>query len=431
MNYQEAMQKINNRLAFGIKPGLERIEKLLHLLGDPQDQLKYVHVAGTNGKGTCCALVSSALQKAGYRTGLYTSPYVMDFRERFQIDGGMISEEELARAVGRVSAVSDEMEKGGETITEFEFITALAFDWFHRRSCDIVVLEVGLGGRFDATNVIKSPEAAVIMSIGFDHTAILGDSLSKIAFEKAGIIKQGTSVVLYPLQQEEARTVFQSLCDERGAALTIPEIDSLKKQSEGIGGSRFEYDGTALFTPFLGEHQLYNAVTAYRVLRLLQEKGFTISPQHIREGFQSAYMPARMEILSERPLVLMDGGHNPDCAVALRKAVEQFLPDKRIVCITGMMQDKDVEAYTAELAPLCAKVITVRAQESERALSAAALRDIAVKYCAQAVSAESIPAAVAEAFKGLSEEGALIICGSFFIQAEVRAELDKYVKKVK
>lgn len=430
MNYIEAMQKINNRLVFGIKPGLERIEKLLYLLGDPQDQLKYVHVAGTNGKGTCCALVSSALRKAGYRTGLYTSPYVMDFRERFQIDGEMISKEELAQAVERVSAVSDEMEKDGETITEFEFITALAFDWFHRKNCDIVVLETGLGGRFDATNVIKSPEAAVIMSIGFDHTAILGDSLSKIAFEKAGIIKQGASVVLYPLQQEEVFAVFQSVCNECGALLAIPEIDSLKKQSAGIEGSRFEYDHTALFTPFLGEHQLYNAVTAYRVLRLLQEKGFTILPQHIREGFQTAYMPTRMEILSKQPLVMLDGGHNPDCAVALRKAIGQFFLDKRIVCITGMMQDKDVEAYTAEIAPLCVKVITVKAQESERALSAEALRDIAARYCAQAIAAENIPAAVAEAFKGLSEEDALIICGSFFIQAEVRAELDKYVKKV-
>jgi len=431
MNYYEAMQKINNRLIFGVKPGLERIKKLLHLLGNPQDQLKYVHIAGTNGKGSCCALVSSVLQKAGYRTGRYTSPYVLDFRERFQIDGEMIPKEELAGVTERVSAVSDRMEKDGETITEFEFITALAFEWFYQKKCDIVVLETGLGGRLDATNVIKQPEVATIMSIGFDHTAVLGDTLSKIAFEKAGIIKQGTSVLLYPLQAEEVTSVFQSICDERGAALTIPETDSLTLQSAGIEGSHFTYDGVSLFTPFLGEHQLYNAITAYRTVQLLQRKGFSISPQNIKNGYEAAYMPTRMEIFSKQPFILMDGGHNPDCAVALRKAVEQFLPDKKIVCITGMMKDKDVPTYIREIAPLCTKMNTVHPYQNDRALSAGVLMEIAKKYCPEAGAFESIPEAVRDALQGLSEDSALVICGSFFIMEEIQAELDKYVKKVK
>lgn len=430
MNYIEAMEKINNRLVFGIKPGLERIGKLLHLLGDPQDQLKYVHVAGTNGKGTCCALVSSVLQKAGYRTGRYTSPYVLDFRERFQIDGEMISKEELAQVMERVSAVSDEMEKDGETITEFEFITALAFEWFYRSHCDIVVLEVGLGGRFDATNIIKPPEAAVIMSIGYDHTAVLGDTLEKIAFEKAGIIKPGSSAVLYPLQQEGVTAVIRSICEERGVGLTIPETDTLSLESADLDGSRFAYDGLSLFTPFLGEHQLYNAVTAYRVLRLLGEKGYIISRQNIKDGFEAAYMPTRMEIYTKQPLILLDGGHNPDCGAALRRAAEQFLSDKRIVCIAGMVVDKDVQAYMAEIAPLCERVITVRPYQNERALSASALMDITKPYCKDVKAADSIPAAVCEALQALSEDGALVVCGSFFMMAEIRAGLDKYVKKI-
>lgn len=198
MTYEEALQKINSRLRFGIKPGLERIEALCKKLGDPQKKPRFVHVAGTNGKGTTCTLIASVLTAAGYRTGLYTSPYVLDFRERFRIDGEMIPEAELIEEVKRVSPVADELEAAGDTVTEFEFITALAFDWFAQRDCDFVVLEVGLGGRFDATNIIDTPEAAAIASISLDHTAILGDTYAKIAFEKAGIIKRAATSCCTP-----------------------------------------------------------------------------------------------------------------------------------------------------------------------------------------------------------------------------------------
>ena len=210
MTYEEALQKINSRLRFGIKPGLERIEALCKKLGNPQKKPRFVHVAGTNGKGTTCTLIASVLTAAGYRTGLYTSPYVLDFRERFRIDGEMIPEAELIEEVKRVSPVADELEAAGDTVTEFEFITALAFDWFAQRDCDFVVLEVGLGGRFDATNVIDTPEAAAIASISLDHTAILGDTYAKIAFEKAGIIKKDGDVVLLQntrFRKEETKNV--------------------------------------------------------------------------------------------------------------------------------------------------------------------------------------------------------------------------------
>lgn len=197
MTYEEALQKINDRLLFGIKPGLERIRALCDALGNPEKRTRFVHVAGTNGKGTTCTLVANVLRAAGYRTGLYTSPYVLDFRERFRINGEMISKDDVIDEVARVASVAERLEAAGETVTEFEFITAMALDWFARQSCDFAVLEVGLGGRMDATNVIGVPEAAAIASISLDHTAVLGDTLEQIAFEKAGIIKPGGAVALY------------------------------------------------------------------------------------------------------------------------------------------------------------------------------------------------------------------------------------------
>ena len=196
MTYEEAIEKIDSRLLFGVKPGLKNITALMGLLGNPQDTLRFVHVAGTNGKGTICTLAASVLRESGYKTGYYISPYVLDFRERFQINGEMIPKEELAEEVERIWPFIEEMDRRGQYITEFECITALAFDWFARKKCDVVVLEVGLGGITDATNIIQTPAAAAITSISLDHTAILGDTLEKITAEKAGIIKAGGRLAL-------------------------------------------------------------------------------------------------------------------------------------------------------------------------------------------------------------------------------------------
>ena len=230
MTYEEALKTVNHRLRFGMKPGLERIQMLLERLGNPQKQLRFVHVAGTNGKGTTCTLLAGALQAAGYRTGLYTSPYVLEFRERFQINGTMIPKEELIQQVQRVADAAQSLEAAGEDVTEFEFITALAFCWFAQRQCDIVVLEVGLGGRFDATNVIDVPEVAVIASISLDHTAVLGDSVEQIAFEKAGVIKPGGTVVCYPDQQLEAEEVLRQAAQERGADFRLAPLSMIREQ---------------------------------------------------------------------------------------------------------------------------------------------------------------------------------------------------------
>lgn len=422
MTYEQAMEKVNHRLRFGIKPGLERISALLEKLGNPQKQLKFVHVAGTNGKGTTCTLIAGALKAAGYRTGLYTSPYVLEFRERFQIDGKMIPEEELIQQVQVVSAAADEMEAKGETITEFEFITALALRWFAHRKCDIVVLEVGMGGRFDATNVIDVPEVAAVASISLDHTAVLGDTVGQIAFEKAGIIKPGGTVVCYPDQKPEALLVLEEAAKERGANFRLAQLSMVKEQERSIYGTLLLYRAEPLLVPFVGQHQVKNAVTALTALEVLQEKGWKISLRAIQEGFAQARIPARMEILGRDPLILLDGGHNPGCAAALRDVLTQHLSGKKLVAVMGMMADKDSRTALSILAPLFSAVRTLR-PENPRSLSAEELAEEAAVWCEDSQPCQEGAQALAEAEKLAGEDGAVIVCGSFYLAAEVRPML--------
>lgn len=422
MTYEQAMEKVNHRLRFGIKPGLERISALLEKLGNPQKQLKFVHVAGTNGKGTTCTLIAGALKAAGYRTGLYTSPYVLEFRERFQIDGKMIPEEELIQQVQVVSAAADEMEAKGETITEFEFITALALRWFAHRKCDIVVLEVGMGGRFDATNVIDVPEVAAVASISLDHTAVLGDTVGQIAFEKAGIIKPGGTVVCYPDQKPEALLVLEEAAKERGANFRLAQLSMVKEQERSIYGTLLLYRAEPLLVPFVGQHQVKNAVTALTALEVLQEKGWKISMRAIQEGFAQARIPARMEILGRDPLILLDGGHNPGCAAALRDVLTQHLSGKKLVAVMGMMADKDSRTALSILAPLFSAVRTLR-PENPRSLSAEELAEEAAVWCEDSQPCQEGAQALAEAEKLAGEDGAVIVCGSFYLAAEVRPML--------
>ena len=424
MTYEEALQKINSRLRFGIKPGLERIEALCKKLGDPQKKPRFVHVAGTNGKGTTCTLIASVLTAAGYRTGLYTSPYVLDFRERFRIDGEMIPEAELIEEVKRVSPVADKLEAAGDTVTEFEFITALAFDWFAQRDCDFVVLEVGLGGRFDATNVIDTPEAAAIASISLDHTAILGDTYAKIAFEKAGIIKKGGDVVLYPVQDPSVFETIESACNERGAHLHIPDEKNMQVNGTALTGTALTWRGLPLTLPFTGAHQVHNAATALTVLDVLREKHANITDEALQKGFASAYIPARMEILSQKPLALLDGGHNPGCAFALHEVLKTHLSGRHITAIMGMMADKDSMRYLELTAPHFERIITVQPQ-NPRSLSAEALADEAKHFCKDVQPAQSMKDAIEKAT--VSGDEVLVICGSFFLASEIRdLAIEKY-----
>lgn len=423
MNCSQAINYIHSLEHFGIKPGLERITALCDALGNPQNSLKFVHVAGTNGKGSTSTMIAAVLQQAAYKTGLYTSPYVIDFRERIQVNGSMIEPEDLARIVDKVKSVSEALPAEVGQVTEFEFITAAAFLYFKEADCDFVVLEVGLGGRFDATNVIGTPAVSVITSISKDHTAILGNTLSEIAFEKCGIIKEGGSCVSYPCQEPEAFSVIEKACSERNCSLTVPDLNKLSIFSDDYGGTTFEYGSVKARLALTGEHMVKNAVTAVEAVHALKKSGFSVADdEDISKGFSSVVMPARTEIISTDPLVILDGGHNEGCGEALSAYLGRYLQHRRIIAVCSMMADKDYNAY---LKLVCAHVSTFIASKTNvpRTLSAEELRCAASSYCASTFAYDNPAEAIAFAKSIADENDVLLFCGSFYFAGEIRDKL--------
>lgn len=429
MTYSEALRWISSQVRLGENPALDRIKKLLNIMGNPQDKLKFVHVGGTNGKGTTCTMVASVLSESGYKTGLFTSPYVIDFRERFQINGEMIAEDELAKITEKVKPIADKMRENGDTLGQFECITAIAFEWFLAQKCDVVVLEVGIGGRFDATNVIKDPLVSVITSISKDHTDMLGDTIEKIAFEKAGIIKENSPVVLYPVQEKEVAELIKNVCNERKSNLIIPNLSKLNILEEDISGSRFAYESAELNIPFAGKHQIYNAITAYEVLTILEEKDFNITLDNIKIGLSKAFIPARMEVLSRNPFFIIDGGHNYGCATALRKVIKELLDKENIVAVFGMMNDKDSKKTLEVLAPLFSKIILTKPADA-RSMSAKELEVQAKKFCDNLVITENSIDATRLAFDDWGKGKDVVVCGSFYLASEIREIIIKKLKKI-
>ena len=419
MTYEEAMQKISSLLRFGMKPGLERIEKLLALLGNPQNKLRFVHVAGTNGKGSTCALIASVLTRAGYVTGRYTSPFVVEFCERMQVDGEMIPHEDLVRLVEQTFPLVEQMAQQGEEITEFEFITALAFQWFAEQKCDIVVLEVGLGGRLDATNVITSPIVTVITSISLDHTAILGDTVEQIAYEKAGIIKEYGVTISSPNQPEGALKVISDVAFQRHNKFIVADIEAIHPMNMGIGGTMLAYNGAFLQLPLLGKHQLSNAITALTVFKVLNTKGFRISKRNVSIGFKKARMPARLEVLSASPLVILDGAHNPGGTQALAEAIQVYCKGKKVTGVMGMLADKDVDTAIQNLNGLFSRVVTLT-PSNPRAMPAEELAEKWKEAGAPAVAMQDGREALREVFATLDPHSAAVICGSLYLAGDLR-----------
>lgn len=430
MSYKDALEEVNGLLRFGIKPGLERIGELLKRLGNPQDKLQFVHVAGTNGKGSVCTMLSCILRQAGYKTGLFTSPYVVDFRERMQINGKMISREDLTRCVEDVMKHVREMAQNGDIVTEFEVITAVAMAWFAEQECEAVVLEVGLGGRFDATNIISAPLASVICSLSLDHTAILGDTIEQIAFEKCGIIKKGGVTVCYPNQSEDALKVIMRRAAEENNILYMGNLACVQVDHEDISGTSFCYGGMNVFVPLPGRHQIANAVTAIEAAKALRERGLAVRDSHILAGIASASIPARMELLCRDPLIILDGGHNSDATNVLAENIKAYLHGEKIVAVMGMMEDKDYRAAAENLAPLFASVLTVT-PTNPRALSAEKMAEEARKYCNDVCACESFKKALGAALDKISDGGVIIICGSLYLAGDMREmTLQKIRKKL-
>lgn len=421
MNYTEARAYVDSTAKFGIKPGLERITKMMAYVGNPQDKLKFVHVAGTNGKGSTCTMLASILTNAGYKTGLFTSPYVIDFRERFMVDGEMISEDEFADLMTKVRTVNDLLEKSGCSLTQFELITAVAFLWFVQKECDVVVLECGLGGRLDSTNVIKEPLCSVITKISLDHTDILGDTVEKIAVEKAGIIKPGCPVVLAPNQPKAAVSTIEKKCAELGSPLTVSGMDTVSVKTMLPTMTEAVYGGLRVMIPLAGPHQVENAVTVINAARELNGRGFKLSDDKIVAGIAKAQIPARFDIISHDPLVVVDGAHNPDGIEALCSSIDALLGGRSIVGIIGMLRDKAYESALAQIVPRFDRVLTVT-PDSPRALSARELAACAQQFAGEGVSVkpvESLKKAASIALDMTDEASVVVVCGSLYLASDM------------
>lgn len=424
MTYEEAMAFIHCTDWKGSSLGLERMRDLMFRLGNPQDTLKFVHVAGTNGKGSACTLLSRILTEAGYKTGLYTSPHLLRVNERMRINGVDIPDAALCSAAEIVKQAVNGMD---DLPTEFEIITAMAFWYFAQQACDVVVLETGLGGRLDATNVISVPEVAVIMNIGLEHTEVLGDTLEKIAQEKAGIIKPGGDAITYPVNSE-VDAVYARVCAEQGAHWHRARFERLQEKAVSLDGQCFDWgEWLDLRLHLLGKHQLRNAVMALETALLLREKGWDISEAALRAGLENARWEARFEVLSHDPLFIVDGAHNPQCIDALCDTLETMLPGQEIVFLTGMLADKDYRQMTARLAPFAKEFICLT-PDSPRALQAEELADVLRQEGGEAICAESPEAAIALALEK-SGGAPIVACGSLYMMGDIRSNFRQIWKK--
>lgn len=418
MTYEELSTFLHATSWQGSRLGLERMEELMALLGHPEQHLRFVHVAGTNGKGSIAAMLSSILTQAGYTTGLYTSPHLMRVNERMKINGIDISNEEL---LALAESVRPAVEEISDPPTEFERITAMALLYFQRRACQVVVLEVGLGGRLDATNVIPAPDAAVISNIALEHTAVLGNTLEQIAREKAGIIKPGASVVLCH-QTPSVEAVVRTVCQRQGASLSITAPTQGQIISRTLEGQTLAYrNRDNLFLHLPGVYQEANAFVALDTVDvLIREKGYHISDEAVHRGLSHVRWPGRLEVLQRDPLVLVDGAHNPDGVGALTSCLREYFPKKKLTFVMGVMADKNYEEMLFMVAPLAKRFITVT-PESERALSSAQLAgQIQQQFRIPAHDGGNISSGLALALTLCSPKDVICVFGSLYQAGMVR-----------
>lgn len=419
MTLDEALRYIHEVCWKGTIPGLERIQALLDAMGNPERKCKFVHVTGTNGKGSTCAMVASILRKAGYKTGLYTSPYLIRFNERIQINGEQISDADICELTEYVKPFAESI---FERPTEFEMVTAIGFEYFARHKCDIVVCEVGMGGEFDATNVIPAPEAAVICNIGLDHTEVLGNTLEKIAGAKAGIIKPGCDAVLYR-ERPSVEAVFEERCKALNAPLHKADFDSLHLLSHSLEGQVFDWERFhALRLPLLGEHQLHNAAVALTTARVLQKRGWKITDEQIREGIESVRWPGRFELMRKDPMFIIDGGHNPQCIEALVKNIRDYLPGRELTVLTGVLGDKDFHCMYRDVTQYAKEFITITPANA-RALTAEKLADYLRQFGKPVTACDVVADGVRLAIEHAGKDGVVLCYGSLYMIGDIDAAL--------
>lgn len=427
MTFNEATEYIYSFRKMQKSSSHERIENLLSLFGNPHKKLRFIHVAGTNGKGSFSGAMSSIMSAAGYRTGLFTSPFVISFGERIQIDGQYISEESLCEITAEIK---EKVEKLPEKMkpTVFEFITLIAFIYYEREKCDMVVLEAGIGGEHDSTNVIPSSVASVIMSVSLDHTEMLGDTVKKIAEEKSGIIKKGGITVSYPPdrgeryftgQNEEALKVIKDRAEKEGSVFFSPDINALSLIKSDINGTEFTYKHLKLRTSLQGNHQIANMITVAECALALKERGERITDEDIERGIASFTVPCRMEKVSEKPLIILDGGHNEGCMLALRSMAEKHLSGKKTTLLMASMKDKDYRRSLEIILPLCENAVFT-CTDKARGERAETLAECGKDFCNNVYYCDTAEEGYKKALSLTGENDALLCCGSFYLVSDIR-----------
>lgn len=428
MDYSQALTKIHSLDKFGSRPGLDRINKLFDILGDDLLSQKFIHIAGTNGKGSTSIMLSHILEKAGYKVGLFISPYITDFRERIQINNNLVSKKELTSAIEYMSPILDELSEQGIIITEFEFLTAVSFYIFKKNNCDIIVCETGLGGLLDSTNLIKAPLCSVLTKIDLDHTAILGDTIEEICMQKCGIIKENR-ITVSALQSDKCNAIINEQAKLKHNKLYTADAVTLTDVSLGLHSTEFCYDGDTISMSLIGKHQVDNARTAIATLNSLKENNLIdFSKENLKEGFKSANNPARFELLNNDPIVILDGAHNTNGITAFKKATERFIQGKRLL-ILGMLSDKDVESSVALLDGMFDMVI-VTDVNNPRNLDCYKLADICKPHFDR-VLIQSNPCSAFDTAYQIAKDNdySISICGSLYLAGEIRPYILEKLRK--
>ena len=424
MDYMEARAYVSEIGKAGRVFGLETMTCLLELLGNPQDRLKIIHITGTNGKGSVLAYLSTILKEADYRVGRYVSPTLFSYRERIQVNEEYIGREDFARLMTRTAEAIEEMKRQGKRIpTAFEAETAVAFLYFCEQKCDVVVLEVGLGGRMDATNVVKTTILSVLTNISMDHMGVLGNTLGEIAWNKAGILRPGIPAVS-ACQEKEAAEVIARVAEQLQSELCFVDQQEITGVRYGVERQYFSYGGYEnLMIPLAGKHQIGNAALAVEAVRALQRQGYQIEEKAVREGFARTIWKGRFSVIAREPYVILDGAHNPDAARVLRNSVEEYFPDRKKYFMFGVYADKEYDKIIDLTSDLAEHIVTVQTPDDPRALPAEKLAEAVRRRNPSVESAGSIQEAAAACRKMAGKEDVIMVFGSLSFLAEAEKAL--------
>ncbi len=426
VDYQDTMAYLSGLQKFGIRLGLHRIRKILEYLGNPEKEYPWIHVGGTNGKGSVTAMLSTILQKSGYRVGTYISPSLHRFNERICIDGNPIQDHELMLLIDEIRPISEKVGELLDQPTEFEVVTALALEYFRQQKVDIAVIEVGLGGRLDSTNVVEDPRVAVITGVGYDHMNVLGDTLEEIAGEKAGIIKANRPVVVGNMEPGPREVILQTACCQKAPVVlwgrdieAQREMMDWSRQLVELSTKHHQYQHLEL--ALLGDHQIHNAALAVAAIDILATEGFTVSEESIRQGLMHVKWPARFEVMQMDPIVVIDGAHNPDGIRALKKTIQALSKEKRILTVVGILADKDWNSMIRTIADFSHSIYAVTPR-SARGLPSDALVSAVAGLGRSAVGYKTVSEGIQAALAMAQKDDVVCICGSLVTAAEARTQ---------